>query len=296
MKREKRRVAITGARGLVGACLAHYLGDDHDVHALAHTDLDVTDHDTVRDWCLRNRPDLIVNCATLQVDASELDPPLAEAVNVTGPENLALAAADVGAELMHFSTNYVFDGESERLTPYTIADETRPINVYGRTKLAGERAVTNATPASYVVRTAWVYGVGKESFLASVPRKLLASERVFAIVDAFSTTTYVRDLVVRAAEIIERRRYGTYHVVNEGVCSYYEFAVQAARLIGLEGTVVDELIVPVKESDMKRPARRPRWTPLRCVLSAEIGLAPLRDWREALASYISTDLGGRRQR
>ena len=197
---------------------------------------------------------------------------------------------------MHFSTNYVFDGESERLTPYTIADETRPINVYGRTKLAGERAVTSATPASDVVRTAWVYGVGKESFLASVPRKLLASEHVFAIVDAFSTTTYVRDLVVRAAEIIDRGRYGTYHVVNEGVCSYYEFAVQAARLIGVEDAVIDELIVPVKESEMKRPARRPRWTPLRCVLSAEIGLAPLRDWREALACYISTDLEGRRQR
>ena len=296
MKREKRRVAITGARGLVGACLAHYLGDDHDVYPLSHTDLDITDRDVVPGWCLRNRPDLIVNCATLQVDACELDPRLAEAVNVTGPKNLALAAAEFDAELMHFSTNYVFEGETERLTPYTIADETRPINVYGRTKLAGERAVTNATPASYVVRTAWVYGVGKESFLAAVPRKLLASERVLAIVDAFSTTTYVRDLVIRAAEIIERGRYGIYHVVNEGICSYYEFAVQAARLIGLEDTVIDELIVPVKESERKRPARRPRWTPLRCVLSAEIGLMPRRDWREALACYISTDLEGRRQR
>ena len=296
MKREKRRIAITGARGLVGACLAQFLAADHDVDALSHSDLDITDRDAVHSWCLRNRPDLIVNCATLQVDACELDPQLAETVNVSGPQNLALAAAEFGAEVMHFSTNYVFDGEPEGRRPYTIEDETRPINVYGRTKLDGERAVTKATPSSYVVRTAWVYGLGKESFLASVPRKLLARERVLAIVDAFSTTTYVRDLVVRAAEIIERGRYGTYHVVNEGVCSYYEFAMQAARLIDLDEAIIGELIVPVKESEMKRPAPRPRWTPLRCLLSEEIGLAPLRDWREALACYISTDLEKRRER
>jgi len=293
MNREKRRVAVTGARGLVGACLARYLADNDDVDTLSHTDLDITDRDALRSWCLRNRPDLIVNCAALQVDACELDPRLAEAVNVTGPQNLALAAAEFGAELMHFSTNYVFDGEPERRTPYTTADETRPINVYGQTKLEGERAVAKAAPASYIVRTAWVYGLGKESFLAAVPRKLLAGERVFAIVDAFSTTTYVRDLVVRAAEIIERGRHGIFHVVNEGVCSYHDFAVQAARLIGLEDAVIGELIVPVTEGEMKRPARRPRWTPLRCVLSSEIGLTPLRNWREALASYINTDLEGR---
>lgn len=285
------KILITGAGGLVGSHLARAFTPAHDVRALGHHDLDITSREDVARWCRRERPNLIVNCAVLQVDPCELHPMQASAVNVEGPQNIALAAAEVDAEVLHFSTNYVFDGKVLGRAPYTNTDETHPINVYGRTKLEGEHQVLTRVPRSYIVRTAWVYGSGKESFLAGVPRRLRVGEPVQAIADAFSTTTYVRDLVRRTSEIIELKEFGTYHIVNEGVCSYYDFAVEAARLLGLSEAEAGRLIVKVSESELNRPAVRPRWTPLECVLSAKIGLKPMPRWQEALASYISNDLG-----
>ena len=284
------KIAISGAGGLVGACLAQELAPTHEVHALKRADLDITDRQAVKQWVDAARPDLIINCAVAQVDPCERDPKMAAEINTEGPRYLAEAAAEIGAEVMHFSTNYVFEGNRTDGAPYTVEDETHPINVYGRSKLEGEQAVKEANSRSYIIRTAWVYGLGKESFLASVPRKLRKRERTEAIIDIYSTTTYVRDLAARTVEILARGHHGIYHVSNEGTCSYYEFAAEAARLVGLTETEARQLIVKRKESEMNRPARRPVWTPLRCLLSAELGLPPLRDWRSALADYTHTDL------
>ena len=117
---------------------------------------------------------------------------------------------------------------------------------------------------------------------------LRAGERVRAIVDIWSSTTYVKDLIERTQQILDKHRYGTYHIVNEGVCSYYEFAVQAGRLVGLNREQLDRLIEPVYESDMKRIACRPRYTPMRCLLSKQLGLSPMRDWGAALADYMNS--------
>ncbi len=284
------KILITGAGGLVGRALADHLVRGHTIRALLRSDLDITDRLAVDESIRRERPDLIVNCAVLQVDPCELDPELARAINVIGPRNVADAASETGAEVLHFSTNYVFDGRTTGRPAYSDEDETGPINVYGETKLEGERAVVEASARSYIVRTAWVYGAGKDSFLAAAPRRLRLGEQVQAITDAFSTTTYIRDLAERVGEIINQKRHGTYHVVNEGTCSYYEFAVAAARLLGLSETEADRLIVRVRDCDLQRAAPRPHWTPLQCRLSGEIGLPPLRNWKDALAAYISNDL------
>jgi dTDP-4-dehydrorhamnose reductase len=285
------KIMIAGARGLVGSHLASHFSRRNEVVALGHRDLDITDHAAVRRCCAARRPDLIINCAVLQVDECERDPRRAEAVNLRGPQSLAAAAAEDGAAVLHFSTNYVFEGDRPGRAPYTIADEPHPINVYGWTKLAGEHAVIEANARNYIARTAWVYGAGKESFLSTVARDLGMGRRVRAIVDAYSTTTYVADLVARIEEIIARGRHGTYHVVNEGVCSYAEFADQAARLIGLSAERAAELIERVSEAEMKRAAPRPRWTPLRCLLAEELGMRPLRDWRDALAAHLESTKG-----
>src|ERR1043166_5200353 len=131
------KIAITGAGGLVGSHLARHFAAEHEVLALKHHDLDITDHAAVKRLVKRERPGAIINCAVLNVDECERDPALAAAVNTTGPRALAEAAAEVEAEIIHFSTNYVFDGKRTG-TPYTMEDETRPVNVYGRTKLEGE--------------------------------------------------------------------------------------------------------------------------------------------------------------
>jgi dTDP-4-dehydrorhamnose reductase len=282
------KILVTGAAGLVGSHLAHTLACDHDVLALKRSDLDISDRDAVNRCVSAVKPSLIVNCAVIQVEESEQNPPKAQAVNVEGARFLAAAASRWDAGIVHFSSQYAFDGEPICRPPYTIDDEPRPVNVYGRTKVASEEAVRNACARSYIMRTAWVYGSGKNSFLCTVHNDLHSGKPVRAIVDIWSSTTYVADLIQRMLQILATRRYGTYHVVNEGLCSYYEFALEAGRLVKLNREQLDRLIERVHEGDMKRIAPRPRYTPMRCLLSEQLGLSPMRDWRAALADYVRT--------
>lgn len=268
---------ITGGGGLVATALVHRFDD---VFALKHAALDITNKAMVDDVVERIHPNLIINTAVIGVDACERDPALAMAVNVDGPANLAEAATRIGAAIVHFSSNYVFEGRPAKRELYTIADEAHPINVYGRTKLAGEHAVVQACPHSFIVRTSWVYGPGKQSFLATVAQKLKRGEPVQAISDTWASTTYVEDLATRVVEVIRSRAFGLHHVVNEGVCSYETFARRAAELAGIPDEVASRLIEVVSESDMKREAPRPPWTPMRSDPA-------LRSWESALADYVS---------
>ena len=280
------KILVTGAAGLVGSHLARCLGREHEVLALTHGDLDITDRAAVRHCVSEAKPALIFNCAVLQVDESEQQLGKAQAVNVDGPRFLAEAASDVGAEIVHFSTQYAFDGEPVGRLPYTIEDEPRPVNNYGKTKVAGEAAVRAACQRSFIVRTSWVYGSGKNSFLCTVHNDLKAGRKVRAIDDIWSSTTYVDDLIDRVLTIHATGKYGTYHVVNDGICTYYEFALEAGRVLGLARAQIDPLIEITRERDMRRIAARPHYTPLRCLLSEQLGLPPMRDWRAALAEYV----------
>ncbi len=257
-------IAIAGARGLVGSALARRFPR---AVKLGHDDLDITDRGAVRQVIGRTRPDVIVNCAVIGVDECERDPALARVVNVDGPGNLAEAAQEQGAAIVHFSSNYVFDGEGRKT--YAPEDEPRPVNVYGRTKLAGERLVAERCSRAIIVRTSWVYGPNKDSFLATVASRLAKGERVRAIADTWASCTYVEDLVDR---LLELRDPGLSHIVNEGVLTYEDFAREAARLVGAP----ESLIEPVAET---REAPRPRYTPLRC-------RPALRSWQEALRAYL----------
>ena len=239
------RIVITGAGGLIGSALAKRLG----AVPLTHRDLDITGAIPPID------ADLVINCAVIGVDECESDPELARRINVDGPRNLARAAPAI----IHFSTNYVLD----------------PVNVYARTKLEGERAVLDANPNALVIRTSWVFGHGKNSFLSTAPAKLARGERVPAITDTWASTTYVADLVDRVEDLIARRSRGVQNVVNDGVLTYEDFALEAARLVGAAPSLIDR----VTEGEMKRLAPRPRSTPMRAD-------PPMRPWQEALADYV----------
>lgn len=280
------KIAITGAGGLVGKEFVRHLSPHHDVLAFAHRDLDVTESETVTRIILHERPALIINCTVVGVDACERDPELAWLVNVSGAENLARAARAVEADLVQFSSNYVFDGQADRNSFLTIADTPAPDSLYGQTKLAAERAVASTAYRSFIVRTSWIFGAGKESFFSTVPRSLHAAKKIRAITDVWASATYVRDLVQRVMEIASLGHCATYHVVNSGLCSYHEFAVKVARILEIPDSKLTELIEPIKLCDLGLPAKRPRYTPLSCTVSEEIGLSPLRDWREAAAEYV----------
>lgn len=237
-----------------------------DAVALRHADLDITDAAAVA-HVLRGF-DVAFNCAVVGVDEAEGSPERARRVNVDGAVNVAAAVPVV----VHFSTNYVFDGEATR--PYTTADEPHPINFYGRTKLEGERAVLAANRRAVLIRTSWVFGPGGKNFLSTLARRLRAGERVEAIEDVEASVTYAADLARRALELLDSP--GLHHAVNDGVCSYADVAEEAARLAGADPA----LVVRVGSGTVMR-APRPRYTPLEAQ-------PPLRGWREALAEYTLT--------
>jgi dTDP-4-dehydrorhamnose reductase len=264
------RVIVTGAGGLVGSAIAEHFA----ATPLTHADLDITDAAAVRRVVGKLRPELIFNCAVLGVDQCEQDPDAAHAINVDGPAALAEAAEKCGAALVHFSSNYVFDGRERHV--YTTEDPPNPVNVYGRTKLTGECAVFFRCSRAFVVRSSWIFGHGKQSsFVSTVAERLRAGARVQAVSDVWASVTYVDDLVEGVVDLIENGKYGLFHLVNEGVVSYESFGQEAARLIGAD----ERLIEPVHSRDVHK-ARRPRYTPM-------LSSIPLRDWREALASFVA---------
>ena len=283
------KVAIIGAGGLVGKEFTRHFSSEHQVLPLTHDDLDVRDAQAVRRIIFDERPALIVNCAVLGVDACELDPQSGWAVNAVGAGHLAKAAAAIDADILQLSTNYVFDGQGASSSFYTLEDVPNPINVYGQTKLAGERAVKTASRRCFIVRTSWVFGAGKQNFFSTAHRYLHGAKKIRAIKDVWASSTYVCDLVSRFIEILTLRHYSTYHVVNNDRCSYYDFAVEAGRVLKIADSELMRLIEPVNLSALRHNAKRPRYTPMRCIVSEEIGLAPLRDWRRALAEYIHDD-------
>lgn len=279
-----QRVVITGAGGQVGSFFAGQVRKSGgEVLALTSAQWDITDPAAAERYV--EEGDLVVNCAALtDVDAAEKDPDRAYAVNATGPENVAHACARVGAELIHISTDYVFGGEV-RDTPYDTDSPTSPLNVYGRSKLAGELSVLAAMPDAHVVRTSWVYtgGDGKD-FVATV-RRLAAGDGVVTMVaDQVGSPTYVGDLVAGLLELADSpTREPVLHAANAGAASRFDQARAVFEELGAD----PERIRPVSSAQFPRPAVRPTYSALSGAQWAAAGLTPLRDWRDALHAALS---------
>lgn len=280
------RIIITGARGLVGSALSGHFKAHSEVVPLTHRELDITDETAVAALPLR-ADDVIFNCAVVGVDDCERDPALARRVNVTGPELLARAAARANATLVHFSTNYVFDGERSDGGFYDVDDDARPVNVYGATKLEGEQRLLRTEAQSIIIRTSWVFGRGSRNFLSTLPQKLAAGEPVNALTDIFASTTFVEDLVERVAAITAAGASGIFHVNNSGVCSYAEFADEVTKL--MKQKIAQPPRINYQQSGATvRTAPRPRWTPMQCSHTRQLRLDPLRRWQDALAAYVGS--------
>ncbi|MBS4729033.1 dTDP-4-dehydrorhamnose reductase [Mycobacterium sp. SM1] len=285
-----RRIVITGAGGQVGSVLAaSAAGRGGDVLALTSAQWDITDP-AVAERIVRTG-DVVVNCAAYtDVDAAESEPARAYTVNAAGPRHLARACARAGARLIHISTDYVFSGDfgGQPPRPYEPGDQTGPLNVYGRTKLAGEVAVLEELPDATVVRTAWVYTGGSGTDFVATMRRLAAGDGTVEVVDDQSgSPTYVADLVAALLEVVEgpvgRAPTGILHIANEGVVNRFGLARAVFEELGAD----PQRVLAVSSDHKPRPAPRPRYTALSTRLSAQAGLTPLRPWRDALAAALA---------
>jgi dTDP-4-dehydrorhamnose reductase len=254
-----------------------------DVLALTSSEWDITDAPAAERFI--EPDDVVINCAAYtKVDAAESDEERAHAVNAVGPANIAHACARAGAEFIHISTDYVFDGAKGR--PYEIDDEAGPQGVYGRTKLAGEFALLAAMPDAHIVRTAWIYVGGDGSDFVATMRRLAAGDQTVDVVaDQIGSPTYAADLVGALLEVAEGNiREPLLHAANAGEASRYEQAQAVFEAVGADPARVR----PVGSDHHPRPAPRPPYSALSPRLSAQAGLTPLRPWREALAAALAT--------
>jgi dTDP-4-dehydrorhamnose reductase len=281
------RLLVTGARGQLGRELAlRAPRRGLAVVALPHAELDIGDREATARAIAAHRPDVVVNAAAYTaVDRAESEPGPAFAVNEDGPRHLARACAARGAPLIHVSTDYVFDGR--KAGAYGEDDPVAPINVYGASKEAGERALRAAHEAHVILRTSWVYAAHGGNFVRTMLR--LAGERdtLSVVADQHGCPTAAGDLAEAGLDVAQRlldgqRSFGTYHFAGRGIATWHELAEAALELCLPEGRTRPR-VLPVPATAFPRPARRPANSALDCArIEAVFGIRP-RPWREALA-------------
>lgn len=278
---------VTGARGQLGSALVARLAQRGErVVAKGAEELDVADERALAQALERERPAVVLNAAAYtDVDGCERDAARAEAVNARAPAVLARLCASAGATLVHVSTDYVFDGLATR--PLREDDPVGPLSTYARSKLAGERAVLEASSDVLVLRTSWVYGRGRNFVATMVARaRALRADPALGplrvVDDQHGSPTWAEDLADGLLALLSRRARGLYHLANRGVASRLELARFALDVAGY----ADLEIVPVKTADFPLPAQRPLYSALDCARAERLGVA-LRPWREAVRAYLA---------
>jgi dTDP-4-dehydrorhamnose reductase len=277
------RILVTGAAGMLGLDVCTAAADaGYDVCARPRSELDIADARAVDAVVSRLRPDAVVNCAAwTDVDGAESAFDDAVAVNGDGAGVLARAAASVGAWVVHVSSDYVFDGLAS--SPYLESDPVGPLSAYGRSKLAGERAVAAEAPDSHtIVRSSWLFGAGGKCFPKTILR--LASERdsITVVDDQVGCPTFTGHLAVALVALCEHRMPGVVHVAGGGECSWYGFA---GAIVAAAGADCD--VLPGRTADLERPAPRPGYSVLRSERGADVPLLP--DWQEGLSAFMPAD-------
>lgn len=275
-------ILVTGANGQLGSELRRLgMVSPNNYRFTDVAELDITDAGAVRRAVVRMQADVIVNCAAYtDVERAEEDEAKADLLNHRAAGNLAAAARESGATLIHVSTDYVFDGRS--CVPYTEEMATSPLGAYGRTKLAGEKAVEESGCRYLIFRTAWLYSEYGNNFLKTMLRLTAEREELKVVFDQVGTPTYAGDLALAIFTIIEGGRYagneGVYHFSDEGVCSWYDFAVEIAAAAGRDGC----RITPCRTAEFPTKAPRPAYSVLDKHKVRETFGIDIPHWREAL--------------
>ena len=278
---------LTGAGGQLGHDLLKQL-EGYELSAFTHAEIEITDMDSVWVACRRSHPEVIINTAAyVRVDDSEANVDTAFRVNAFGARNVAVAAQELGAKLVHISTDYVFGGaDSSDAKPFTEFDTPVPVNIYGSTKLAGENLVRHLCLRHLIIRTSGLFGIAGSSgkggnFVETMLRMAQERDELKVVDDQIFSPTYTRDLAKKIAQLITTEYYGVFHITNRGACSWYEFTREILRLAGLEAH-----LFPISSEEYSTLARRPSFSVLDNCHLRLMRMDDMRSWQEALQAYI----------
>ena len=274
-------ILVTGGNGQLGCALR--LASAESRHRYIFTDieeLDITSATAIEEFFCREKVDMVVNCAAYTaVDLAEENEAKADEINHKAVALLAKACKQHNATLIHISTDYIFSGNADK--PYNENAEPAPLNAYGRTKLAGERAIAESGCESIILRTSWLYSEFGKNFVKTMRNLTATRSEIKVVADQIGTPTYAGDLAKAITYIIESgqsEKVGVYHYSNMGECSWYEFAVEIARLSGNLGCKIN----PCTTTDYPTKARRPQYSVLdKSKIIATFGLG-IPEWRESL--------------
>ena len=276
------KLLVTGSNGQLGRAVNKLYEGNTEIE-LVNTDvaeLDITNLEQTLEFVEKVQPYAIINCAAhTGVDACETDVDNAYKINALGPRNLSIAASKVGAKMVQISTDYVFSGDADK--PYTEFDEPAPQGVYGKSKLEGELFVKQFADKFFIIRTAWLYGDGK-NFVKTMLRLAETNDKVRVVSDQYGSPTSTKELAKIIDKLLWTENYGTYHGTCEGSCSWADFAKEIFRLAG-KNTEVDYITT----AEYPTPAKRPAYSVLeKFMLKLTVGYEPA-DWHEAIAEYIA---------
>jgi dTDP-4-dehydrorhamnose reductase len=273
------KLLVAGAAGMLGRDVMLAAGNaGHDVVGFGRAELDVTNSAGLEKKLEMERPDVVVNCAAwTDVDGAEADEQAAFAVNGTGAGNIAAAAAKVGASIVYISSDYVFDGAKG--APYVESDQVAPLSAYGRTKLAGEEATAAANKRHFIVRSAWLFGIGGGNFVETMLRLASTQSEVLVVRDQVGSPTYTWHLAYGVVRLIEGLEFGIHHMAAAGQCSWYEFAREI-----FEQAKVECKVLSGTTEMLGRPAPRP---PFSALTSQREHAIRLPSWQDGLAGYLA---------
>ena len=288
------KILLAGGSGQLAQELQPVLLSSGEVITVDRTRLDLSQPESIRQAMAQIQPDLVVNAAAYTaVDKAENEPELAHAVNGIAPGIFAEECEKRGASLIHFSTDYVFDGTHG--SAYLETDITNPLGTYGKSKLAGEEAIRNAVNRHIIIRTAWVYGNGgKGNFVKTMLRLGKEREEIRVVADQIGSPTWTGDLAAAVSQIIPQIKpeiFGTYQYTNSGVCSWYDFAIaifEEAEKLGFPLKV--QRVIPITTAEYPTPAKRPAFSVLSTVkISAILGTYPPH-WRQGLRQMLAREV------
>lgn len=281
------RILIIGSNGALGWELANGLPPLFEtekqplsVICTSHSQIEITNASNTFETIARTTPDVIINCAAFtDVDACESNIDKAYAVNAEGAKNVALAGKNLHARVIHISTDYVFDGAKN--TPYNETDPPHPLSVYGKSKRAGEEAVQEINGNYTIIRISRLYGPHKSNFVTKILHIGLEKHAVSAVTDQFGSPTYAADLVRALWYVLSLDLHGIYHIANDGICSWYEWAREIFRLSNIQVSLQS-----IKAEDFKRAATVPQNSSLNCTKFVQATGHKMRPWQEALEEYL----------
>ncbi|MEG0988130.1 MAG: dTDP-4-dehydrorhamnose reductase [Clostridium sp.] len=276
------RVLVTGAKGQLGTDVVNEL-NKRGIEAIGVDvqEMDITDASACRRVISEEKPDAVIHCAAYTaVDAAEDNVELCHRINAEGTRNIAEVCRNLDIKMMYISTDYVFNGTGE--TPWQPDDRREPLNVYGQAKYEGELAIEELLQKYFIVRIAWVFGVNGKNFVKTMLRLGKENRAVSVVDDQIGSPTYTYDLARLLVDMIQSEQYGRYHATNEGLCSWYEFAVEIFKQAGMS----EVKVTPVDSSKFPSKAKRPSNSRISKDKLEENGFERLPAWQDALSRYL----------